>query len=143
MQSVGHTVRVEPCGLIIDKINFIFAATPDGKVTDTSEKEIFGILEVKCSEEYKDMDPADIPFISKTSCLQNINGKLTLKREHSYYDQITMQLALSTQTWCDFIFYTSKGIVIDRIRFDKDHWKLLSEKISKFYFEYMLDLLMD
>jgi len=54
-----------------------------------------------------------------------------------------MQLALSTQTWCDFNLYTSKGIVIDRIRFDKEHWRVLSEKISKFYFDYMLDILIN
>ena len=143
MKSMEHIVSVEPSGLIVDKTNFIFAATPDGKVIDTSEKLLFGILEVKCSEEYKDIDPADIPFISKTSCLKNIDGKLSLRKEHSYYNQITMQLALSTQTWCDFIFYTSKGIVIDRITFDKEHWNVLSEKISKFYFDYMLDIIIE
>ena len=143
MKSMEHIVSVEPSGLIVDRTNFIFSATPDGKVIDTSEKYIFGILEVKCSEEYKDIDPADIPFISKTSCLKNIDGKLSLRKEHSYYDQITIQLALSTQTWCDFIFYTSKGIVIDRITFDKEYWNVLSEKISKFYFDYMLDILIE
>ena len=47
MKSMEHIVSVEPSGLIVDKTNFIFAATPDGKVIDTSEKYIFGILEVK------------------------------------------------------------------------------------------------
>ena len=44
MKSMEHTVSVEPSGLIVDKTNFIFAATPDGKVIDTPEKYIFGIL---------------------------------------------------------------------------------------------------
>ena len=52
-----------------------------------------------------------------------------------------MQLALTTQTWCYFVFYTSKGLVIDRIRFDKDYWEELVSKILNFYFTYMLDQL--
>ena len=58
---------------------------------------------------------------------------------HSYYDQVQMQLALTTQSWCDFIFYTNKGMVIDRIRYDESHWVALREKLLKFYFDFLLD----
>ena len=54
-----------------------------------------------------------------------------------------MQLALTTQTWCDFVFYTSKGLVIDLIRFDKDYWEELVLKILNFYFTYMFDQLIE
>ena len=50
-----------------------------------------------------------------------------------------MQLALTTQTWCDFEFYTSKGLVIDRVFYDKKHCGKLQESILDFYFHYMLD----
>ena len=32
-----------------------------------------------------------------------------------------MQLALTAKAWCDFVFYTSKGLVIDRVFYDKEH----------------------
>lgn len=53
-------MSVEPCGLVIDPENFVLGASPDGKVTHNGT---FGIVEVKCSEEYKDIDPKDICYI--------------------------------------------------------------------------------
>ena len=50
-----------------------------------------------------------------------------------------MQPALITQTWCDFVFYTSKGLVIDRVFYNKEHWGKLQKSILDFYFHYMLD----
>ena len=50
-----------------------------------------------------------------------------------------MQLALMCQTFCDFVFYTNKGMVIDRVEFDESTWKKLSERVLKFYFNYLLD----
>ena len=50
-----------------------------------------------------------------------------------------MQLAITTRTWSGLIFYTSKGMVIDRVIFDENHWKNLRENILNFYFDYMLD----
>ena len=60
----GYEVVGEPCGFVIDKNNFVVGATLDGKVVVDSE---FGLLEVKCSEEYNNIDPKDICFISKNS----------------------------------------------------------------------------
>ena len=42
-----------------------------------------------------------------------------------------MQLALTTQTWCDFVFYASKELVIDRVFYDKEHWGKLQKSIMK------------
>ena len=58
-----------------------------------------------------------------------------VNKSHTYYDQ----LPLTTQSWCDFIFYTSKGLIIHRVQFDEAHWHKLQTKILNFYFEYMLD----
>ena len=48
-----------------------------------------------------------------------------------------MQLALTTQTSCDFVFYTSKGLVIDRVFYDKEHWGKLEKSILAVYFYYI------
>ena len=102
----GHKTVVEQCGIVINSENFILGATPDGKVVFDGE---FGIIEVKCSEKYSNVDPKDISFISKNFCLvfDDVTGKIHINKNHTYYDQIQMQLALTTQAWCDLVFYTS------------------------------------
>ena len=132
----GYEVVVEPCGFVIAKNAFVLGANPDGKVVVDGEFD-----KVKCSEECKNIDPKDVCFIStnppflfsETSC------KILINKIHTYYDQIQMQLAITTQSWCDFIFYTSKGLIIHRVQFDEAHWHKLQTKILNFYFEYMLD----
>ena len=141
MSSLGRSVTIEKSGLVLDTTHFILGASPDGKVTDIScDICPYGILEVKCSEEYRDIDPKDVCLISKSACIEynEDQGKIYLKKDHSYYAQVQMQLALTTQTWCDFIFYTAKEIAIDRIKFDHSYWISLKEKIFSFYFMYML-----
>ena len=59
MKLNNRPVTVSNCGLWISPDNFTFAATPDGKVSDNQERNSFGIIEVKCPEEYKEFDPAD------------------------------------------------------------------------------------
>ena len=138
MSSKQHCVQVEQSGLVIDKTNFVFGATPDGKIIDLSEPCPYGILEVKCSEEYQSNSPRDIIYISKTSCLEQIGDKIQLRKDHSYYSQIQMQLGVTTQSWCDFVLYTKKGLVIDRVRYDHEHWKMLQNRLARFYFKFML-----
>ena len=117
-KSHGYDIKVEPYGLVIDEQNYVLGASPDGKV---SLNDSYGILEVKCSGEYKNVDPKDVCFISKNPCIWYCKNskEITIRKTHSYYDQIQMQLALTCQSFCDFIFYTNKGIVINQVEFDK------------------------
>ena len=140
MTSINHNIQYEKCGLVVDHINFILGASPDGKVIDCTERFMYGILEVKCSEEYKDFDPKSYVHIAKNPCLElDGSDKLSLKKDHPYYDQVQMQLAITTRSWCDFIFYTLKGMAIDRVKFDPEHWDVLKNKIKTFYFRYLLN----
>ena len=61
MRLSGYEVAVKPCAFVIYKNNFVLGATPDGQVVVDGE---FGLLEVKCWEEYKNIDPKYICFIS-------------------------------------------------------------------------------
>ena len=62
----GHKTVVEPCSLVVNSENVILGATPDSKVVFDGK---FGIIEVKYSEKYRNVDPEDICFISKSFCL--------------------------------------------------------------------------
>ena len=95
----------------------MLAATPDGRVIDPEEKDNpFGILEVKCPEEYKDYDPADSAIVVKEFCLiLDDQRKPRINCNHGYFDQVQLQIGLTEAPWCDFIVYTLKGMVIDSL----------------------------
>ena len=81
---IQEMVSVEQCGLIVDKENVIFGATPDGKINHSNN---FGIMEVKCCEQYKDVVPKDICYIAKNPCIVYDKEKdvICINKNHSYY----------------------------------------------------------
>ena len=48
LKIIVYNVRVEPSGLLIDKINYVLGGIPDKKVYCDIQ---YGILEIKCPEE--------------------------------------------------------------------------------------------
>ena len=61
-----------------------------------------------------------------------------LKRNHSYYCQVQGQMAITGRTWCDFVVYTTKGIAVERITFDKLFWENeLLPKLVDFFDNYV------
>lgn len=140
MKLCGFKHSVETSGLVIDETNYVLGATPDGKVICDGQ---LGILEVKSSEQYKDVDPKMICNISPNSMVVKDNDTYRINKNHSYYNQVQMQLALTCQTWCDFVLYTSKGMIIDRVNFDAQYWETLQTKILDFYFKFMLPEILD
>ena len=101
----------------MDYENFVLGASPDGNVIDLHENPVYGIVEIKCPEEYTDVSPRDICYISKNPCLEVAeNNNIVLKDNRYYYDQVEFQLGVTCQSWCDFVLYTNKGLVVDRIR---------------------------
>ena len=109
----GYKTVVEPCGLVINSENLILRATPDGKVVFNGE---FVIIEGTSKGHIQRI----YVLFLKTFALFLIM-KIHINKNHAYCDQIQMSLTLTTQTWCDFVFYTSKGVVIDRNFYDKEH----------------------
>ena len=83
----------------------------------------FSITEAKCSEEYSIVKLTDISFIYKNFCLafDDVMEKTHINRNHTYHDQNQMQLALTTHTWCDFVFHKSTRLVINKVFYDKEH----------------------
>ena len=92
----AHKTVVEPCGLVINSENYILGATPDSKVVFDWK---FGIIEVKYSDEYSNVDPKNICFISKGFSLvfDDVAEKINSNKNHTHYDQIQKQPALTTQ----------------------------------------------
>ena len=54
--------------------------------------------------------------------------------QSQYYAQVQGQMAIGDRPWCDFVVYTTKGIHVQRIPFDRRYWeKVLLSKLIKFY----------
>ena len=102
-----------------------------------------GKVEIKCPEEYRDLSPRDICKISTLNpCVEVAENNNILSRDnHYYYDQVQFQLGVSCQSWCDFVLYTNKGLVVDRTRYYEEHWDQLKQDLLTFYFKYYLPCL--
>ena len=137
MERSGCPVSLEACGLIIPPDAPWLAATPDSKVIDSGSSIPYGIVEVKCPEGKKSWDP-EVASTDPKFCLQSVDGHLRLKRDHEYFAQVQGQLVSSGAKWCDFVLYTSKGLMIERISYDPTYWIDMSKSLNKFFFEYYL-----
>ena len=83
MKSIHHDIQVEKSGFVIDCKNFVFGASPDSRVVDLLEDPVYGLVEIKCPEEYKDFNPRDICYISKNPCIQvDEYQNVKLRKDH-------------------------------------------------------------
>ena len=67
--------------------------------------------------------PEECATYKKIFCSLSADGKVVLKRSHSYYYQVQGQLALSGRKWCDFVIWTCVDISIERIFADSDFFQ--------------------
>jgi len=43
-------------------------------------------------------------------------------------------MVIGNRPWCDFVIYTTKGVNVHQVQFDKDYWNLtLLPKLTTFY----------
>ena len=123
MHQRGHaTLTVKLSGFIIHPQEGWFGSSPDGIVIDSSDNTSKGLLEVKCPFTKRDMSPEEACKDPNFYCYISDNGTFTLKRSHRYYNQVQLQLYVSSDVceWCDFCVYTTKGVLIERIYTDFD-----------------------
>ena len=92
--------RVEKLGLVICYKYPYLAASTDGLIIDSDGHE--GLLEVKNLLQSNQMSLNEATE-SKSFCLENVNGKLKLKRQHKFYYQVQGQLNIMNYSWCDFV----------------------------------------
>ena len=120
--------QVQECGLYIDPEIPFLGASPDGIVSCKCCGE--GVLEVKCPFSIKDGIPDTLPdkfFMCKQ------DGKLTLKKEHAYYFQVQMQLAVCKFPYCDFVVWTTTGLAIERISADEHFFRSRFDNLQHFF----------
>ena len=106
-------------GLFVSCENPIFGASPDGIVSCECHES--GLLEIKCPWTHRDKSVIDYTKLEE-SYLEVVDNKIALKKSHSYYYQVQMQLAVTGYSWCDFFLCTTKDSFQQKIYFDKSFW---------------------
>ena len=118
-------------GLTINPLYPFLGASPDGHTQCDCCGQ--GLLETKCPFSGRHGHPQELK--GKPGSFLKANG---LSRSHKYYTQVQGQLALCDKDFCDFVVWTPKGIIIERITRDLPFGEKLIAKLTALYVENML-----
>ncbi len=125
--------QVYMCGFVINPNAAHLGTSPDRKVLQRGYNKSYGLLEVKCPDQY-----------SYTGCQylqKHSNDSYSLKRNHEYYYQVIGQMGITGMPWCDFFVKCDNDYHLERIHFDAEMWKKMKTKLDWFFFEYFLPAL--
>ena len=121
-------MSIKGAGLFVDYQNPYLGASPDGLVECACCGK--GVLEVKCPFCHKDNLPED----DSGFCMVNSDGKWSLKRSHSYFYQVQLQLHVcSDALYADFVAWSQAEVAIDRIYRDDQFFEDCLEKARNFF----------
>ena len=135
LKNSCYPVKIFPSGFVVNPAYPFLGCSPDAKVIDQAAKDCpFGIIEIKCPYKHRDVTPLTACNGDKDFHLENKDSFPVLKTSHKYYYQVQGQLGITGSNWCDFITYTFKGMVIERIVFNVDIFISMLLKLEKFFF---------
>ena len=126
------------CGFVVNGMFPWLGASPDFLVHDTHEvSSQFGLGEIKCPFSKKDQTIKESCTDPKF-CLADIDGGISLKKNHVYFYQVQGAMATLKLQWCDFVVFTNKDLHIERIYFDNILWEtVMVPELTAFYFKYV------
>jgi hypothetical protein len=133
-----ENVCVKPCGLVIHPTYKYLAASPDGIICNSTGE--IGLIEIKNLLYSKPINLWQATE-NKNICLENVNGKLQLKRNHQYFYQCHGLLNICNKDWIDFVVRTLNPhqIFIERIHRDNGFWDIsMLRKLESFYNKVLL-----
>ncbi|KAK7090434.1 uncharacterized protein [Littorina saxatilis] len=114
-------------GLVISHDFPFLASSPDLLTTCDCCGE--GLCEVKCPETIKHQ----VPTVQNVPYLEEIDGKISLKKTHTYYGQIQGQMALTNRPCCDLFIFTEHGSLIVPVPFDEAFWQKMLPNLTWFW----------
>ncbi|XP_053168488.1 uncharacterized protein LOC128352187 [Hemicordylus capensis] len=130
--KANKPVKVDDCGLFIDKSKAWLAASPDGIVREADTGKELGVLEVKCPYKHRDKTMTEA-CKDKAFCLEKEGDSFSLKKTHPYYTQVQCQMGVTGLGKADLVVHTNKETVITPVDFDPAFWETTVSKLEKFY----------
>ena len=140
MAILNKIITVGQTGLIINPSFPHLGASPDGLLTDSSNTDPNSILEIKFPYKSRYVDPCEAAA-NRDFCCELAGDTITLKRNYTYFYQIQGQMAISSRKWCDFVIYTNKKVLVERISFNESHWMTMLPKLKDFYVKELIPIL--
>ena len=131
MSACHQNFCCEPCGLVVNPLYPHLGASPDGNVSCTCCGT--GLLEIKCPYTGRNSHPDTLRSVNKS--FLNSQG---LVRTHKYYTQVQGQLLLCEKQHCDFVVWTTEGLLTERVYIDVRFTEKLEKKLTNFYVEKLL-----
>ena len=141
--SNGHSdLKTKNVDLIVSVETPWLAASPDGRVNDSTAHPPLGLVEFKNPYSFREMTLLQACQSKKPFCLEKEEkeGNITfsLKRRHDYFFQVQCQMYCENREWCDFVLHTEKELHIERIAREKEWWANQMPRLKSFYFEALL-----
>ena len=88
------------------------------------------------------ISPLDVQQLTATQirnlCCTVDGNVVKIKPSHKYYYQVQMQMAICNASFCDFLLWSTKGMTVERVTFDKEFWEKLHLKLHNFYVNALL-----
>ncbi|KAL3891605.1 hypothetical protein ACJMK2_003860 [Sinanodonta woodiana] len=135
-KNTGKDIRIQRSGFWINPLYPELGCSPDGLVYNQDNK-LIGVVEMKRPFVLAGKDPLCVDELNANQrnnlCYHVVNGMPCLKKTHKYYYQVQMQIALCEADFCDFVIWSSKGTIVERILPDVEFWKDLCSKLINFH----------
>ena len=118
-------------GLVINTAYPHLGATPDGCATCDCCG--YGLIEIKCpfscaEKKFEDACKTSGFFLDRLA-----DGTYRLKESHAYYYQVQAQILLCKAGYCDFVVWSTKDLVVVRIKPDKTFFEDEVKKVTEFF----------
>ena len=132
-------LKLKKSGIRIGEPPYL-GASPDGILEDT-EGNLSGIIEIKCP-----YSAANLTVREACEKLDNFycyidDNDIKLKTKHVYFYQVLGTMAIGNASFCHFIIWTPKLMETITITFDQVLWEEVHCKLTTFYNDYMLPLI--
>ena len=75
-------------------------------------------------------------------CYIDDDNNIRLHSNHRYFYQVQGTMAITGASFCDFIVWTPKSLERVVIKFDQQLWQDTHSKLTDFYIENMLPLIL-
>ncbi|XP_050497488.1 uncharacterized protein LOC126892001 [Diabrotica virgifera virgifera] len=130
------SLQVVDCGMIVSHSNPWLGYSPDGVIFENNRP--VALLEVKCLYQGATKNIKEV--LSTTKFIEKIGNTYVLKRNHKYYGQVQLGMALLNVPTCYFGLYASfdKSMEIFKIEFNYTFSKQMLTVVKKNFFENML-----
>ena len=132
--------QVTTTGFCISDANYLIGGSPDGicscKCRKTSNCPRRWLVEVKCPYTTK-YRPAKVAA-GKNGCIYDrIQRKWVLSKTHKHYAQVQGLMGILQYDHLDFVVYTTKGLVIIPVEFDKNFFDKMIFDLMYFQENYL------